>query len=375
MNASRLLLAAAVALATAMPLAGCRKPPEKISEADQALSVRVVRVESRSLIGALAASGDLVAREEAAVLPEVTGFRVARVLADEGQYVRQGQTLAQLDGDLINAQLAQQNALAAQAKVQAEQAEAEAARVAGLDKQGVLSQEQVEQRRFQARAARANAEAQAAAARDVKTRASKLAVAAPVSGLVLQRAVRPGDISTVGAGDPWFRIAERGEIELAAQLSSTDLPKVRPGQAAQVEVPGGITVNGTVRLVSPQIDPQTKLGEVRVRLPVRADIRAGGFGRALFSGAGAATLVVPETAIRYDANGASVVVIGADDRVRRTIVQTGQRAGGMVQLVKGPPAGTRIVAAAGAFLLDGDKVRPMDGKAPAPRPATQSPAK
>jgi HlyD family secretion protein len=47
----------------------------------------------------------------------------------------------------------------------------------------------------------------------------------------------------------------------------------------------------------------------------------------------------------------------------------------MVQLVKGPPAGTRIVAAAGAFLLDGDKVRPMDGKAPAPRPAMQSPAK
>jgi HlyD family secretion protein len=375
MTAPRLLVAAALALAAATSLAGCRKPPEKISEADQALSVRVVRVESRPLSGALAASGDLVAREEAAVLPEVTGFRVARVLVDEGQYVKRGQTLAQLDGDLIGAQLAQQNALAAQAKVQAEQAEAEAARVAGLDKQGVLSEEQVQQRRFQARAARANAEAQAAAARDVKTRAGKLAVAAPVSGLVLQRTVRPGDISTVGSGDPWFRIAENGEIELAAQLSSTDLPKVRPGQAAQVEVPGGIRVSGVVRLVSPQIDPQTKLGEVRVRLPVRADIRAGGFGRAVFSGAGAEALVVPETAIRYDAAGASVVVVGEDDRVRRTMVQTGQRAGGMVQLVKGPPAGTRIVAAAGAFLLDGDKVRPMEGHAPAQKPGAQRPAR
>jgi HlyD family secretion protein len=209
----------------------------------------------------------------------------------------------------------------------------------------------------------------------VKTRAGKLAVAAPVSGLVLQRTVRPGDISTVGSGDPWFRIAENGEIELAAQLSSTDLPKVRPGQAAQVEVPGGIRVSGVVRLVSPQIDPQTKLGEVRVRLPVRADIRAGGFGRAVFSGAGAEALVVPETAIRYDAAGASVVVVGEDDRVRRTMVQTGQRAGGMVQLVKGPPAGTRIVAAAGAFLLDGDKVRPMEGHAPAQKPGAQRPAR
>jgi HlyD family secretion protein len=47
----------------------------------------------------------------------------------------------------------------------------------------------------------------------------------------------------------------------------------------------------------------------------------------------------------------------------------------MVQLVKGPPAGTRIVAAAGAFLLDGDKVRPMEGHAPAQKPGAQRPAR
>jgi HlyD family secretion protein len=370
MTAPRLILAAALVVAAALPLVGCKKAPKRQPEAEQALTMRVVRVERRALTGALAASGDLVAREEAAVLPEVNGFRVARVLVDEGAFVRQGQTLAELDGDLINAQLAQQTALAAQAKVQAEQAEAEAARVAGLDKQGVLSQEQVEQRRFQARAARANAEAQAAAARDVRTRAAKLAVTAPVAGLVLQRTVRPGDISAVGASDPWFRLARAGEIELSAQLSEADLAKVRVGQPAQVTVPGGLTVNGVVRLVSPRVDAQTKLGAVRVRLPVRPEIRAGGFGRAVFGSAGSESLAVPETAIRYDADGASVMVVGAGDKVQRVAVQTGQRAGGMVQLLKGPAAGTRVVAAAGAFLLDGDKIQPAEGgAAPAPRPA------
>ena len=360
----------ALAAAAAIGLAGCKKPPKRESDEAQALAVRVVTVARRPLTGTLAASGDLVSREEAAVVPEVNGYRVARVLVDEGAYVRQGQPLVELDRALIESQLAQQVALAAQAKVQAEQAEAEAARVAGLDKQGVLSQEQVEQRRFQARAARANAQAQAAALGDIRTRAGKLSVTAPVAGLVLTRAVRPGDISAVGTSEPWFRIARGGEVELSAQLSETDLAKVRPGQAAQVTVPGGLTVGGVVRLVSPRVDPQTKLGEARVRLPVRPEIRAGGFGRAVFAGAGSDALVVPETAIRYDADGAAVIVIGDDNRVRRAPVQTGQRAGGQVQLVKGPPAGSRVVAAAGAFLLDGDKVRPVEAAAapPAKRP-------
>ena len=55
---------------------------------------------------------------------------------------------------------------------------------------------------------------------------------------------------------------------------------------------------------------------------------------------------------------ASVMVVGADNRVRRALVQAGQRGSGLVQLIKGPPAGSRIVQNAAAFLLDGDLVRP-----------------
>lgn len=363
----------ALVLAASGGVSACRKPPPVQTEAQQARSVRVVRVEVRPVTGSLAASGDLVPREEAAVLPEVTGYRVARVLVDEGAYVRAGQPLAQLDSALINAQLAQQTALAAQAAVQAEQAESQAARVRGLDGQGVLSQEQIEQRRFQARSARANAEAQAAAARDIRTRAGKLTVTAPVSGLVLERTVRPGDISAAGASTPWFRLARDGEIELQAQLSETDLAKVRPGQGAEVTLPGGGVARGVVRLVSPQVNAQSKLGSVRLRLPVRPDIRAGGFARAVFADASALAPAAPEAALRYDADGASVMVVGTDNRVRRVMVQAGQRGGGMVQLLKGPPPGTRIVAGAAALMLDGDLVRPVEGAAQAPKRAAAKP--
>ncbi len=343
-----------------LALAGCHKPKPKTSEAALARAVRVVQIAPQPITGALAASGDLTPREEAAVFAEVSGFRVSRVLVDVGDTVKKGQTLVELDPAMIQAQLAQAQAQAAQAEANALQAEDQSARVKDLDDKGVLSQEAIDQRRFQARGARATANAQAAALKDVRTRANKLAVTAPVSGVVLERTVRPGDMSATSGPTPWFRLARDGEVELAAQLSENDLAKIRPGQHAQVTLPAGTTVNGVVRLVSPQIDPQTKLGVVRIHLPVTRDIRAGGFGRAVFSEVSGMALAAPETAVRYDADGAAVMVVGADNRVHRALVQTGQRGGGLVQLIKGPPSGTRIVQNAAAFLLDGDLIKPSD---------------
>ena len=59
------------------------------------------------------------------------------------------------------------------------------------------------------------------------------------------------------------------------------------------------------------------------------------------------------------------MVVGADNRVKRAPVQTGQRGSGIVESVRGPPAGTRVVQNAASFLLDGDLIRPVTGAAPA----------
>ncbi|WP_293381721.1 efflux RND transporter periplasmic adaptor subunit [Phenylobacterium sp. SCN 70-31] len=350
------LAKALVPVAVMLALAACRKPPEVQTEAQRARAVTVVKVEPRAITGSLAASGDLVPREEAAVAPEVSGYRVTRVLAEVGDYVRAGQTLAIIDPALLDAQVAQ-------ARAQAAQAEDQASRVKDLDDQGVLSQEQIVQRRLQAEVARASLRA-------LTTQRQKLSVSAPVSGVILEKNVRPGDMSAVGA-TPWFRMARDGQVELSADVAEDALPRIRVGQSATVTLPNGVTAVGRVRLVSPQINPQTKLGEVRITLPVRADIRSGGFGRAVFEDAQATVLAVPETAIRYDADGAKVVVVGADNRVKRVPVQAGARGGGYVEIVKGPPAGSRIVANAGALFLDGDLVRPSDAPAQTAKPAAQ----
>ena len=341
-------------LVGALALAACAQKPAP-SPRDQARTVSVVQVEAREISGGLSASGVLLPREDVAIFPQLTGYRVARVLTDVGSWVKAGQPLAQLDDVLLRAQLNQQNALAAQQIALANQADEQANRVKGLDNAGLLSREQIDQRRFAATAAQAQAKAQIAAADDIKTREALTVVRAPFSGLIIERDVRFGDVT--GGSTPLFRLARDGQVELAADVSEDALDKIHAGDKALVTLADGSQVQGTVRLVSPAIDPSTKLGKVRIALPIQPNIRSGGFASATFLGFTRSASAVPESAVRYDAEGASVMVVSADSRVERVPVTTGQRGGGYVELVTGPPAGSRVVEKAAAMLVPGDYVR------------------
>jgi len=358
-----------VALALTLGLAGCNAPAANTPAQGQqeARTVSVVRIELRPIAGGIVTSGLLTPRNQVAVNPDLTGYRVSKLYVDEGAWVRAGQPLAEMDGSILRAQLDQQDAVLAQQKANADQRAREAARVADLDNQGVIAEEQLQARRFASTAAKAGVGAQAAATHEVQVRLDHMVLRAPVSGLVLQRNVNLGDISGASGTNPWFVMADAGEIELFADVAEGDFDKMRPGLRATVTLADSSTADGVVRLVSPRIDAATRLGKVRITLPVRADIRAGGYARASFTDLSRAVLALPETAVRYDANGASVMVVGSDGKVRQVQVRTGDRGGGYVELLSGPPAGAVVVAKAASQILDGDYVKPdWSGKADGP---------
>lgn len=353
-TAGRLLGALLMLSIASMVVTACgRKPPRPTGQAaataaDQAdaRAVTVTVVQSRPLEGGLTASGLLLSREEVAMNSDLTGYRVARVNVEQGAWVRAGQPLVELDDSLLRAQIQQ-------AQAQAAQADAQSKRVAGLDSAGVLSDEQIETRRYQAKV-------QDAALAELSTREAHMVIRAPVSGLVLERNVRPGDIASAGGGTPMFRMVRDGLVELNAEVPEGEFGSIHIGDPVMVSLPDGQDVRGSVRLIDPQVDPQSKLGHIRIRLPVRSDLRPGGFGRATFIGASIAALTVPELAVRYDADGASVMVVGADNRVREAPVKTGRRSGGYVELIQGPPAGSRVLTRAASFVLPGDMVKPVE---------------
>jgi HlyD family secretion protein len=340
----------------AVGLAACaaKAPP---TPAQAARVVSVVRVELKPIAGGIVTSGILIPRNQVAINADLAGYRVSKLYVDEGDWVKAGQPLAEMDSSILRAQLDQQLALAAQQKANAAEREKEAARVRGLDNQGVIAEEQLQQRFYAASAAQATVTAQMASVKEMQTRLAHMTVRAPVSGLVIKRNVNLGDISG-GAAQPWFLMAQDGQIELNADVAEADFGKMHPGVRAKVTLADDTTADGVVRLVSPSVDANSRLGKVRISLPVSPNIRSGGYARASFIDLSKAAPALPETAIRYDANGASVMVVGADGKVTQAPVRTGDRGGGFVELLSGPPVGSVVVAKAGAQLLAGDYVKP-----------------
>lgn len=362
MTRARLFAASAALALCAAGLSACHKPqasaatPTVAAAADQPLTVSVSSVQVRALSGGVEASGLLVPQYEAAVTTELNGYRVSRVDVDQGARVAAGQPLAVLDDTLLRSMIAQQRAVVQQQAVSAERSAAEADRVKGLDNAGVLPQEQIAERRLAAKSAKAVTAAAQAQLDDLTTREAMMTVRAPVAGLVLARTVRPGDVATPAM--VMFRIASGDVVELNAEVPESDLGRIRPGDAARVSLPGGAVLTGRVRVISPEVDQATKLGHVRITLPQDPALRPGGFARATFTDARRDARVAPEEAIHFDADGASVMVLGAGDRVRRVPIKTGVRSGGWVELVDGPAVGSPLLLSGGAFVLDGDKVQP-----------------
>lgn len=344
----------AIAFICAAAATGCSKPPPP-KAADTNVTLTVSKIVMRRLTGGLTASGSLVAREEAGVASELAGYRIAEVLVDEDAWVTKGQPLVRLDDTLLRSQIAQQQANLVQQEVAGQRAQAAANRVKGLDNAGVLSLEQISERRLAAKAATAQVAVAKAQLEDLKTRDARLLIRAPVSGRVLERDARPGDTSALAT--TLYRIARDGLVEFDAEVSQADLDNTRVGEAVDVSLPSGAKVMGHVRFISPRVDGQTGLGHVRVALPLRDDLRPGGFARGVFVASSKPVPVVPERAVHFDANGASVMTVDSSSRVRRVAIQTGLRTDGYVQLLSGPPVGARVALGGGAFVLDGDKVR------------------
>ena len=350
----------------ALVLTGCDEEPAVTAAATPSKAVSVVMIASRAIEGGLIASGSLMPREDTAVFSDLNGYRVAEVLVEEGVWVKGGQPLARLDDTLLRSQLDQQAALATSCRCRPSGRRRRRRGYKDFDGTSVFAQEQIDARRFAAKAARAQADAQAASARDLRTREET-----NDDPRALRRADHRTQRARRGHGRRRQSMVPHRQGRPDRALRRCFRKRIGPtevGSVARVILADGTEVDGTVRLVSPRVDANTKLGKVRIELPVTESIRAGGFARASFTGVSVATIAVPETAILYDADGAGVMLVGADNTISREAIVTGQRGGGYVELVSGPPVGSRVVAKAAAMLVTGDKIVPVETSQPVAPP-------
>jgi RND family efflux transporter MFP subunit len=353
-------------------------------------SVTVSRVAIADFIETVLVTGSLVAREDVLVAPEVEGLRIVELRADQGDEVKKGDVLAVLETETLDAQLAQNQAnldrstaAIAQAnsqitEVQARLSEAKAQleRAKPLSEQGYLSQSTLDARTAAQRslsallisaqgglkAAEADKAQLEAARRELEWRRSRTEVRSPVDGIISRRTAHVGAIATavgVAAGEPMFRIIEKGEVELDAEVSEAQVRKLKAGQSATITIADGTTTTGTVRLVSPEIDNRTRLGRVRIFIGADRRLRIGTFASGLIETARERGLAVPVSAVSTSGNSSTALILEGDT-VRERPIEIGLSTGGLIEIRKGLAEGDRVIARAGTFLKDGDVVRPVE---------------
>jgi HlyD family secretion protein len=330
-------------------------------------------------------TGSLIPRLEVLISPQIEGYRITELLVDEGDRVEEGQVLARLDKNTLQAQLAQleaqqtrADAAIAQARsnitqAEANQKQAEAAfeRAQDLVKTGATSRAVFDEREAAARTAVASvmsskdglrvAEADKVAIQaqiqEAKVRLDYTEIKAPQAGLVSRRNARLGAVASA-TGDPLFRIIAKGEVEMEAEAPEVYLPKMTNGMAARIDVAGLKERQGTIRLISPEVDRTTRLGRVRIFIGDDKELRVGTFARAVINIAESDGLGVPSSAI-LSQNDAQTVQVVKDGKVETRRVRTGLVGGGKTEIIEGLSEGEQVVTRSGTLLRDGDAVRAM----------------
>lgn len=382
------------------------------SQDDRATPVRTIIVQRGTMRQQLMATGDILAEAKVDVFPQVEGhLRELRV--EEGSRVHAGQVLAHMADDALKAEVARVAAQVdvlraewaqmqagarpeeiAQAldRVQHTTAELENAAwmlertqaLVGRGMQSTWELEDATRKVTQARAGhstatkqlqllRAGARAEERQALQARLRAAQEAlrlatialqntvITAPMDGIVGHRYVDPGAYVTTSK-TPIVTVVAMDTVKIRVPISERDIGRMRPGISARIRVDAypDEVFEGTVRRLSPLIDPASRNGEVEISL-ANPDYRLkpGMFAKvALILEQRHNVVVIPREALRVGAQGGMVFVV-QDGTARLRQVTIGLQDDTQVEIVDALPPGTEIVLAGHQGLKDQDRVQVM----------------
>jgi HlyD family secretion protein len=331
--------------------------PQVAAAAIPAVSVAEVGVSA--VPATVSIIGTIAARYDMPIGVEGDGGRVTAVYVEAGDHVKRGQVLVHLNNSVLEPQVTNLEAALDQARAEAELAQAEYKRANAVGASGALSAEETQRRKSSAVTAAAHVKVAAAQLEEAKARLARADVRAPADGIILTRSVEVGQTAMPG-GEALFRLSKDGETELRGQVAEQDLPLLKVGQLVDVKLTGTTKIyQGRIRLLGAVIDPATRLGTAKVSLTPDLNLRPGAFARAEVTVSNAERAVVPQTAVLTDDKGSYVLIVNAQGKVERRAVRVSGMVPNGVTIAEGLMPKDQIVTTAGAFLQEGETVKPV----------------
>jgi RND family efflux transporter MFP subunit len=313
----------------------------------------VTAIESRALAVSLPLSGSLMPVAQATVRSKVSG-EVHESGVREGTTVHGGDVLVRLDQADLKARLQQQ-----QAQLDEAQAKLQLAQKNEYNSHMLLTQKYISQNSYDSTSntvdlAKASVKSASAMVEIARIALNDAVIRAPIDGIVAKRHVQAGD--KVAPDMPVYTIVSLNELTLEAQVPTTEIPRVKPGQEVRFKVDGFAArqFSGKVARINPTTEQGSRAMLVYISVP-NADgaLRGGMFAKGnIVTERSQETPVIPLVALREE-SGKQFVYQIVDGKVVARPVTLGMRNEdeGYVQVTEGLDKGDSVIIAK----LDGVK--------------------
>ena len=324
---------------------------EEIASTDEpTITAEVGTVARRNLVEPLIVRGAVVAmpNQDVKIAALVAG-RVDSLSVAEGDWVRSGQVVAEIDPRPFADQKRQAAAAVAQATAAVENARLNLERTERLFTRGIAAGKEVEDARSQRAAADAALEQASAALETADRQISRTHVTSPIAGQVVKRLVSVGEQVDGTAAEPIVEVANLDHVEIAAAVPAEHLGRVRVGQLADVssDAYAGRSFEGEIIAIAPAVDSATNTALARIRLanPARL-LKIGMFAQAQIGvSERKGVLTVPPSAVSKGEAGAAVYVVSGSVATR-TKVTLGLETAEAVEITSGLTEGQKVLTSA-----------------------------
>jgi len=321
-------------------------PPTELAAAD------VTVVETRALSRVLPLSGSLTPVVQATVKSKVSG-ELLSVNVREGQAVKRGEVLARIDTRNQQAQVDSQRAMTEKARADLAMAKLDLDNNQRLLDRKFIAPSVVDASQSAYNAAAAGLKAAEAMTRLAEIGLSDAVVRAPISGVVAQRMVQPGE--KISPDAPLLSVVDLSLMELEAPAPASEVPLIKIGQSVRFTVDGFGTrpFEGKVERINPVAEAGSRSLSVYLSVPnADGNLKGGMFAKGtLVLDVNAAAPVIPLTAVRSE-SGLPYVLIVKDGKLLSRAVTLGLKSDeeGLVQVTQGLSHGEQVLTASSSLL-------------------------
>jgi membrane fusion protein, multidrug efflux system len=324
-------------------MVGCGKKHEPQAAPGESLPPAVARVQTINSTRQPALEevvGTVQPKLQAVIEAKISG-RITSLPVRLGQSVKQGDLLAQLASQEIQARLDQANAAL-------RQVEQDFKRTDGLRKQQAATQGE-----WDAAQARYNVAKATVAEAEALSEYAK--IVAPFDGVVARKLADEGDLAM--PGKPLLELEGRSGLRLVVDVPSQLAGQVLPGAKLALRVDTlSDAITGTVAEISPGADPASRTVRMKLDLPDTAGLRSGQFGRLSVPVGEATFLFVPPSALVRRGQ-LEILFVVAEGKAQMRLVRVGKETAQGIEILAGLAAGESVVVEGTGNLRDGQPLQ------------------